>query len=161
MDDIRERESDELQIQISIAGTRGSVFWRFVDGMTEWYPAAYSWSGEALNAMVIEPFLGGACYEVGPESFRCDWGRILIWEPDTRLGFSWQISPDRIPVPDARAASFVNITFVPNGTDTLLTLSHSGFDRYGTAGKGYRQMMGAPSGWPHMLGCFQTWCEGA
>ena len=150
---------DALEVQIELAVSPEDAFNGFVHGMSDWSPSAYSWSGDGLKAMVIEPEPGGACYEIGPEDFRCDWGKVFNWEPFTELGFSWQIGPDRVPVPDAAAASRVNITFAATDSGTRLTLVHEGFDQYGAPGRAYRDMMAADSGWPYMLTCFQTWCE--
>jgi len=81
----------------------------FVDEFGSWWPAEYSWSGETLVRIAIEPRTGGMCVEVGPHGFRCDWGRVLAYEPPRRLVFSWQIGPTasrcRTPSGPARSRS--------------------------------------------------------
>ena len=58
------------------------------------------------------------CFEVGPHGFRCDWGRVLAWQPPRRLVFTWQISPSRVPDPDPDHASEVEVSFAEEGDDT-------------------------------------------
>jgi uncharacterized protein YndB with AHSA1/START domain len=43
---------------------------------------------------VIEPGVGGRWYEIGEDGSQCDWGRVLSWEPPTRLVAAWQINSD-------------------------------------------------------------------
>jgi uncharacterized protein YndB with AHSA1/START domain len=130
----------------------GDAFALFTDGLGTWWPQDYSWSGAVLEAIGIEPALGGKAYERGPYGMRLDWGRVLAWEPPGRLVFSWQIAPDRVPDPNPAHGSEVEVRFresVP-GT-TSVELEHRGFERHGEDGAGYRDALAAPVGWPRIL----------
>jgi uncharacterized protein YndB with AHSA1/START domain len=125
----------------------------FTDGFATWWPAEYTWSQDVLQTIGIEPVEGGPCFEIGPDGFRCDWGRVLAWEPRERLVFSWQIGPDRVPVPDAAKATEVEVRFTGAGqSGTRVELEHRGFERHGDAGSGYAAGMGSEHGWPYILG---------
>ncbi|MFG2061660.1 SRPBCC domain-containing protein [Micromonospora sp. NPDC048871] len=80
------------------------------------------------------------------------WGRVLIWDPPGRLVFTWQIGPDRAPVPDPALASEVEVQFTPAAAGTLVEVTHRHFDRHGEAAEGYRQALTA--GWSELLSRF-------
>ncbi|HEX2844415.1 MAG TPA: SRPBCC domain-containing protein, partial [Candidatus Limnocylindria bacterium] len=105
-----------------------AAFGHFVDRFETWWPREYSWSGDALESIGIEPRVGGFCFERGPHGLRLDWGRVTAWEPPHRLGFSWQIEMDRTPQPIPAHASSVELRFEPAGAGCWLTLLHSGFE---------------------------------
>lgn len=127
--------------------------WRvFTQRLGGWWPHEYTWSGSVLQGLEIEPWEGGMCYELGPHGFRCDWGRVLAWEPPRRLVIAWQIGPDRAPEPDPARASEVEVRFVPADERTIrLELEHRGFGRYGEAGAAYCDALASPGGWPLIL----------
>ena len=137
------------------------AFAAFVDGFGRWWPREYTWSGPVLEELGIEPGEGGLCFERGPHGFRLDWGRVLAWEPPVRLVFSWQISPQRLPVPDPDRASEVEVRFTPEGaTATLVRLEHRGWERHGEGAAGYRDGMAAQPGWPLLLQRFASVAAG-
>lgn len=133
------------------------TFGRFVDGIAEWWPAAYTWAQDVLQDMVIEPQVNGRCYERGPHGFTCDWGRVVIWEPPHHLQFTWQISPRREPVPNPAKASEVDVRFEADGANqTRVVLEHRHFDRHGEGSEDYQEAMASPEGWPYILDQFVT-----
>lgn len=136
---------------VRVAVPARDAFAAFVDGFGHWWPREYTWSGESLEAIGIEPRPGGACWERGPYGFRLDWGRVLAWEPPHRLGFSWQLGMDRLPIPNPSQASVVEVRFTPHGTETAVELTHEAFGRHGADGAAYRDAMAAPQGWPRIL----------
>jgi hypothetical protein len=80
----------------------------FAEGLASWYPSEYMWSQDVLDTIAIEGREGGRCCERGPWGFWIDWGRVLVWDPLRRLAYSWQISPERQPIPDPAKASEVD-----------------------------------------------------
>jgi uncharacterized protein YndB with AHSA1/START domain len=141
-----------IRHQVSVTSDSDEAFRQFAEQLDRWWPREYTWSGDVLQAIGIEPREGGLCYEPGPHGFRCDWGRVLVWEPPVRLVLAWQISPRREPVPDPRRASEVEVQFDPDGRGgTRVTLEHRGFDRHGTGASEYRAAMASPQGWAYIL----------
>ena len=68
------------------------VAWRvFTEKLGSWWPLMTYKIGKA-NAVdaVIEPRVGGRWYERGEDGSTCEWGRVLMWEPHTRLVEAWQ-----------------------------------------------------------------------
>lgn len=137
---------------VRVAATPAEAFEGFVRGFSRWWPAPYTWSGDVLETIAIEPREGGRCFERGPRGFELDWGKVLEYSPPERLRFSWQISPRRVPEPDPERASEVEVRFTgePGGV-TRVDLVHRGFLRHGEEGPGYRDAMGSDQGWPLIM----------
>lgn len=142
----------ETTTTVTIAQTPSDAFTRFTDEMDAWWPSDYSWSQDELVEIGIEPGVDGMCYEIGPHGFRCDFGRVLSWEPGSRLVFTWQISPNREPVPNPDNASEVEVVFrQAEDGQTEVELTHRHFERHGDGGEEYRDAMASEYGWPLIL----------
>ena len=126
------------------------AFAAFTDRLGDWWVREYTWSGpDLLVELGVEPRAGGMLYEIGPHGFRMDWGRVLTWEPPYRLGFTWQIGPDRTPVPDPGRASEVELHLHPAGDQTEVRVEHRHFDRHGDTAEDYRAAL--TPGWEELL----------
>ncbi len=152
--DIRqEHERFALRTTALVPAPVEAAYETFTTRLTDWWVTEYTWSGpDVLAELGMEPRAGGMLYEIGPYGFRNDWGRVLIWDPPRRLVFTWQIGPDRAPVPDPARASEVEVIFTPATAGTLVEVSHRHFDRHGEAAEGYRQALTA--GWHELLSRF-------
>jgi uncharacterized protein YndB with AHSA1/START domain len=144
--------TEPLRAEIELTGPPDAAFELFTTGFERWWPREFSWSGaDHLESIGIQPHLGGALFELGPHGLRWDWGRVLAWEPGHRLVFSWQIGPDRVPVPLAEDATEVEATFTETGTGrTSVVVVHRGWERHGEAGAEYREAFAQV--WPYALG---------
>ena len=132
-----------------------AAFARFAGQLGAWWPREYTWSGAVLDDIGIEPRVDGMCWERGPHGFRCDWGRVLAWDPPSRLVLAWQIAPSRAPEPNPSRASEIEVRFEPIADgSTRVTLEHRHFDRHGEGGGAYRDGMASPMGWPRILEAF-------
>jgi uncharacterized protein YndB with AHSA1/START domain len=140
-----------IRIAVEVDADPGGAFSTFVDRFGDWWPHANSWSGGVLEAIGIEPRVGGMCHEIGPYGFRLDWGRVIAWEPPGRLAFTWQIEMDRTPQPNPAHASEVEVTFEPIDGGTRVTLVHDAFVRHTVDGAAYRDAMASTDGWPLLL----------
>ena len=49
--------------------------------------------GVDIAETVFEPRAGGRIYDQGVDGSEYSWARVLVFEPPTRLVFSWDISP--------------------------------------------------------------------
>jgi uncharacterized protein YndB with AHSA1/START domain len=145
--------SATIRHEVTIQLPPEAAFARLVDDLGDWWPPEYTWSQAVLEEIRIEPREGGMCFERGPHGFRCDWGRVLTFEPPLRLAFTWQIGPRREPVPDERRASEVELRFEAAGPRaTRVVLEHRGFERHGEDGDAYRDALASEQGWPYILG---------
>jgi|SRR5699024_4478757 len=124
----------------------------FTDKLEYWWPSEYTWSGNILESIGIEPKEGGVCFELGPNNFECDWGQVLKWNPPHQFVILWQISPSRVPEPNPKKASKVEVQFEEQGTEkTIVTFEHSNFENHGEGATEYREAMDSPKGWDYIL----------
>jgi uncharacterized protein YndB with AHSA1/START domain len=149
---------EPIRLTLTVDCPLAEAFELFAERLGSWWPAEYTWSQNVLEAIGIEPRVAGMCFERGPFGFRCDWGRVLRWEPPRALELAWQISPRREPVPDPARASMVSVNFEAGSAGasarTRLTLEHSAFENHGDGAREYREAMASPQGWAYILARF-------
>src|SRR4029434_10620329 len=79
---------------------------------------------------VVEPRGDGRWYERGDDARTCDWGRVLLWEPHSRLVLTWEITADWQHDPSLKTE--VEVRFIGEGKDgTRVELEHRHLDLYG------------------------------
>lgn len=145
------RSSEEaVRRTVTVRVLPDRAFAVFTDELATWWPREYTWARDVLDTIGIEPTEGGRCFERGPYGFWCNWGRVLVWDPPSRLVFSWQISPRREP--DPAKASEVEVRFVAEGLQaTRVELAHRSFERHGEGSDGYRAALDSEQGWSLIL----------
>jgi uncharacterized protein YndB with AHSA1/START domain len=126
----------------------------FTDKMGTWWPLSTHKIGKAKAVdAVIEPRTGGRWYERGDDGSTCDWGRVLAWEPPSRLVLSWEISADWQHDPNLKTE--VEIRFIAEGADsTRVELEHRHLDRYGARRDEMRGIFDSDGGWSGLLAAF-------
>jgi uncharacterized protein YndB with AHSA1/START domain len=132
-----------------------AVAWRvFTEKMGAWWPLDTHKIGKATAvAAVIEPRAGGRWYERGDDGSTCDWGRVLSWEPHSRLVLSWDISADWQPDPTLKTE--IEVRFIGDGENgTLVELEHRHLDRYGARRDEMRGIFDSEGGWGRLLASF-------
>jgi uncharacterized protein YndB with AHSA1/START domain len=151
------RESDQASILRKVVSVKApqEVAWRvFTERMSTWWPLATHKIGKAKAVeAVIEPRVGGRWYERGDDGSTCDWGRVLLWEPYSRLVLSWQISADWQYDPNLNTE--VEVRFIAQGKDsTRVELEHRHLDRYGARRDEIRAIFDSEGGWSGLLASF-------
>src|SRR4029453_8370649 len=126
----------------------------FTEKMGTWGPLATHKIGKGKGVgRVIEPRVGGRWYERGEDGSTCDWGRVLAWEPPSRLMLSWGISADWQYDPNLKTE--VEIRFIAEGKDgTPAELEHRSLDRYGERRDQMRGIFDSEGGWSGLLASF-------
>jgi uncharacterized protein YndB with AHSA1/START domain len=131
------------------------VAWRvFTEKMGSWWPLATYKIGRA-NAVdaVIEPRVGGRWYERGDDGSTCDWGRVLSWEPPSRLVLTWDISADWQPDPNLKTE--IEVRFIAEGKErTRVELEHRRLDRFGARRDEMRRIFDTEGDWGQLLESF-------
>jgi uncharacterized protein YndB with AHSA1/START domain len=142
---------DDLIATTTVPLELDAAFDLFTAGFGTWWPREFSWSGpELLEEIGMQERDGGFVYEQGPGGFHLDFGQILAWTPPRRVLFTWQIGPDRVPVPDRGKASEVDATFGAVDEGTLITVTHGKWERHGEGAEAYREQFADV--WPYALG---------
>lgn len=131
------------------------IAWRvFTEQMGTWWPLAVYKIGQAnaVNA-IIEPRVGGRWYERGDDGSTCDWGRVLVWEPPSRLVLSWDINADFQYVPGL--GTEVEVRFIAQGDSaTRVELEHRRLDRFGERRDQMRTIFDETGDWGKLLDSF-------
>ncbi|MDT0469824.1 SRPBCC family protein [Streptomyces gibsoniae] len=125
----------------------------FTQGFDGWWPRNHKIGESDLKQAVLEGKEGGRWYEIDTDGSECDWGRVLAWEPPTRLVLAWQI--DATWKFDPELVTEVEIRFVSEGPGrTRVELEHRDLDRFGEAQEQARAAFDSPGGWAGLLEAF-------
>ncbi|MEA2444864.1 MAG: hypothetical protein QOJ12_2156, partial [Thermoleophilales bacterium] len=104
----------------------------FTEGYQTWNPPEHHIGEAEIDTSVMEPREGGRWYEIGVDGSECDWGRVVVWEPPTRVVLAWQISTQWKYDPDPSRASEVDVRFTALGDDqTRVEVEHRHLERHG------------------------------
>jgi uncharacterized protein YndB with AHSA1/START domain len=137
------------------------VAWRvFTEQMSTWWPLLTHKIGDtrAIEA-VIEPRAGGRWYERGEDGSTCDWGRVLLWEPCSRLVLSWEITANWRHEPSLKTE--VEVRFIADGRDrTRVELEHRRLDLYGAHRDQMRGVFDSEKGWKGLLDAYAARVSG-
>ena len=132
-----------------------AVAWRvFTAGMSSWWPLAHYKIGSAnAVAAVVEPFTGGRWYEEGEDGSTCDWGKVLAWEPTSRLLLTWDINADWKHDPEL--GTEIEVRFIiEDDNRTRVELEHRRLDRYGARRDEMRTVFDKSGDWGRLLARF-------
>lgn len=137
-----------------------AVAWRvFTQKMSSWWPLDHYKIGKAKAVeAIVEPHVGGRWYERGDDGSTCDWGRVLVWEPPTRLVLTWDINADWQF--DAKLNTEIEIRFIAQAAErTLVELEHRHLDRFGDRRDQMRRVFDQEGDWGKLLGRFAKLAE--
>ena len=137
-----------VQTSIVVEAPIERAFSVFTDGIDRWWPREHTIGDEALAEMVLETRVGGRAYGRGVDGGESDWGRVLEYEPPTRIVISWDITLEWKRETDPEKASEFEVTFVPEGPHrTRVELEHRNLERHGEGWQKMRDAVGSPGGW--------------
>jgi uncharacterized protein YndB with AHSA1/START domain len=124
----------------------------FTEDFGSFKPREHNLLAVEIAETVFEPRVGGHLYDRGVDGSECRWARVLVYEPPTRVVFSWDISPQWRIETDLEKTSEVEVRFISETpARTRLELEHRNIDRHGTGWEAVRGGVGADEGWPLYL----------
>jgi uncharacterized protein YndB with AHSA1/START domain len=124
------------------------AFTVFTDGIDSWWERSHTIGEKELAKMVLEPRVGGRAYGIDVDGGESDWGRVLAYEPPTRVVISWDITLAWKREPDPAKTSEFEVRFIPEGPDrTRVELEHRNLERHGEGWEAMRDAVGSPNGW--------------
>lgn len=116
--------------------------------MADWWPKGRTVGKNPHVAIIAEPRAGGQWFERDADGEKCHWGKVLAWEPPSRLLLGWQLNANFTFDPDLLTE--VELTFTPvEGGGTLVTLEHRHLERFGADAARVAEQLGG--GWPGFL----------
>lgn len=125
----------------------------FANGFDRWWPRSYHIGQIPVKEFVLEPFTGGRWYERREDGSECQWGKVLGWEPPSRLVLAWQLDPKFAY--DPMLVTTVEVRFVAESADvTRVELEHRDIERMGDEAQPLRDKFDSPEGWGAVVEAF-------
>ena len=118
--------TESLHLTFEVNCTPDVAFQTWTSRASTWWPSEHSFSNERGIHVVFEGRVGGRIFERTSSGVEHEWGRMTVWEPPTRLAYTWHLrfSPDE--------ATNVEIRFVDiERGRTRVEIEHGGWDRLG------------------------------
>jgi uncharacterized protein YndB with AHSA1/START domain len=145
-----------ISCSIAVKAPPARAFDLFARHVAEWWPKGHGIGKNPHVAVVIEPRAGGRWFERDAEGNETPWGKVLAWEPPSRLLLAWQISTQwRF---DPELLTEVELTFAPAaGGGTIVTLEHRDLERFGADAARHAEQLN--SGWPKHLDQFALYAQ--
>lgn len=132
-----------LRLDFVVACRPDTAFRLWTEALGTWWPADHTVSGDPA-AVVLEGHRGGRVFERDLDGTEHDWGRVTVWEPPYRLGYTWHLGGG----PDD--ATDVEIGFVGGDDDTtVVMIEHRGWERLGERADAWKDRNRA--GWDSLL----------
>jgi uncharacterized protein YndB with AHSA1/START domain len=124
----------------------------FTERFGDFKPKEHNMLGAPIAETVFEPKVGGHIYDRGVDGSECHWARVLAYEPQDRVVFSWDIGPTWQIETDPDNASEVEVTFIAETPQrTRVELEHRNIDRHGPGWESVRDGVAHDEGWPLYL----------
>jgi uncharacterized protein YndB with AHSA1/START domain len=124
----------------------------FTDRFGDFKPPEHNLLGAPITETTFESRVGGHIYDRAEDGSECRWARIRVYEPPTRVVFSWDISPTWQLEPDPANTSEVEVRFVAQGPGrTRVELEHRHIDRHGPGWEAVHDGVDSDGGWPLYL----------
>jgi len=141
---------DQARVSVAVAVPPKDAFDIFTGEIDRWWRRGPKFrnAGRRAGFVRLEPHVGGRLFESvdgkdGELIFEV--GRVHVWDPPTRLAFSWRnanFAPDEV--------TNVTVEFAPISSGTLVTVTHVGWGalradhpaRHGLQGAAFSRMIG-------------------
>jgi uncharacterized protein YndB with AHSA1/START domain len=144
--------SAEVRRQIVVDAPIERAFAVFTERFGDFKPPEHNLLGVPIAETVFEPKVGGHIYDRGTDGSECRWARVLVFEPPSRVVFSWDIGPSWQLEADPDNTSEVEVTFVAETPHrTRVELEHRHIDRHGPGWEAVSDGVGHDQGWPLYL----------
>ncbi len=117
--------TSRILVSLRVAAAPERAFDVFVREIGAWWQpnALFQFTPRPPGVLAFEPKLGGRFTETFADGAIFEIGRITVWEPGTRLGFTWRqasFSPEQ--------ETRVEVRFDPMEDETRVTVEHFGWD---------------------------------
>ena len=117
--------TSRVLVALRIRATPERVFDAFTREIGLWWKPnpLFAFTPRSPGVLAFEPGVGGRFTETLPSGKVFEIGRIKVWERPSRLVFSWRqatFTPEQ--------GTEVEVSFVPMGEETRVTVEHRGWD---------------------------------
>ncbi|MEL7180734.1 MAG: SRPBCC domain-containing protein [Pseudomonadota bacterium] len=137
---------DPIEKTLTVPLTPAEAFTLFTTDMDAWWPKdPFSVTG-AKAKVTFPDHKDGEIVEEGADGTRNIWGKLIAYEPNAYLAFTWH--PGRTD----KEATVVTVIFTQTETGTKCDLTHGGFDILGDTADAVSTSY--LHGWDLVLGCY-------
>jgi uncharacterized protein YndB with AHSA1/START domain len=145
---------------ITVKTDAGRAFDVFTSRIGSWWPHSHSIGSSPQKNIVLEPRTGGRWFEIGEDGSECNWGKVLAWEPPSRVLLAWQINGDWKYDPDLVTEVEVTFTALAPGL-TRVDLEHRNLERFGDKVEPVRNAIDSEGGWTQIIKLYGQAAESA
>jgi hypothetical protein len=114
-------EKAPIRHEYLLGCSAAQAFATYTERIGEWWDPRYSASPTTLQAVTIEPRVGGRVYAVHEDLGEHDWGEVTVWKPAGRLVHTFILAQD-----PARPSE-VAVEFVPHDGGCVVRFAHGGW----------------------------------
>lgn len=144
--------TEAVRAEVVVEAPLDRAFAVFTQRFGDFKPPEHNLLRSPIAETVLEPRVGGSIVDRGVDGSECRWARILVYEPPSRVVFSWDISPRWELETDPESASEVEVRFVAEGPNrTRVELEHRHLERHGSGWEAVRDGIEGDAGWPLYL----------
>src|SRR5688572_14513640 len=141
-------QDTSVRTEIVVNSPADRAFRLFTEQFDRIKPREHNMLGVDIAQSVFEPRAGGRVYDRGVDGSECQWGRVLSYEPPSRIVFTWDINPQWQIETDLDRTSKVEVRFIADGpTRTRVEIEHRNLDRHGSGWQGTREGVRGDQGW--------------
>ena len=145
-------QSSTVRHEVVVAAPVDRAFRIFTERFGDFKPREHNLLSVPIAETVFEARVGGHIYDRGVDGSRCRWARVMVYEPPTRVVFTWDIGPTWQVETDPGRTSEVEVVFTAEADDrTRVTLEHRHIDRHGDGWASIAAGVDGDAGWPLYL----------
>lgn len=133
---------DPIEHEYALACAPEHAFATYAGRIGEWWDARYTADADTLEAVTIEPHVGGRVFATHSDLGKDDWGEVTVWEPGRRLVHTFTLAQDE------HHPSEVAVEFAPDEGGCVMRFAHGGWT---DANVSERRKF---SDWSHLLNRF-------
>ena len=138
--------------QVTVPASIDRAFSVFTERFGDFKPPEHNLMDAPIAETVFEPRVGGTIYDRAADGTECHWARVLVFEPPTRVVFTWDIDTQWQVETDLDRTSEVEVRFIAEAADrTRVELEHRLIDRHGPGWEGVQAGVESDGGWPLYL----------
>jgi uncharacterized protein YndB with AHSA1/START domain len=124
---------EPIRLSFEVACPVEHAFDTWTGRIGQWWPLDHTVSAKPGLTVVLEGRPGGRIFERETNGTEHEWGEVTVWEPPTRLAYTWHLNADRSD------ATQVEIQFVPRGQAlTRVEIEHRDWERLGASAETWR-----------------------
>jgi hypothetical protein len=114
---------DTITHEYALPCSAARAFETYTRRIGEWWDPRYTANAETLEAVHIEPRVGGRVYATHADIGEDEWGEVTVWEPGERLVHTFTLAQD------PAHPSEIAVEFTVAGGGCTMRFSHGGWTR--------------------------------